>query len=110
MFSFRKKKAPSGRYHGRLAFDPETDFHLAEDGARVVTKDGGKTWHYAGAEDKSHFERYHERFVEVDSTANAADPEPHHYGVLATDPHVNGLIFDPDKDAATVTSHTEAYK
>lgn len=104
-------------YSGRLAFDPDTNFHLAEDGRPVVTEDGGKTWRYAVEGDFSHFERYHERYATVDGTANSANPEPHHFAVLANDPHHDDdnpgnarLRFHPDMKAATVTSHTEAYR
>lgn len=97
-------------YSGRLAFDPDSNFHLAEDGRRVVTEDEGKTWRYAVDGDYSHFERYHRRWVTVDGTANAEQPEPHHYAVLANDPHFDGVRFNPDMEAPTVTSHTEAYR
>lgn len=99
-----------GPYSGRLAFDPDSGFHLGEDGRRVVSDDEGKTWRYATRRDTSHHTRYHKRFVTVDSTANAADPEPHHYGVQEKDPHADGLIEDPDSEAATITSHTAAYE
>lgn len=109
MFKF-VERLRGGPYQGRLAFDSDSGFHLGEDGRRVVSEDGGKTWRYAKRGDSSHFARYHERYTEVEQTANAADPEQHHYGVSADDPHADGLVFDPDHDAATATSHTEAYK
>ena len=102
--------ATAKKYSGRLAFDPDSGFHLAENGKKVVTLDEGKTWQYATAADTSHIERYQERVVEVDTTANAAEPEPHHYEVQADDPHFAGVRSDPDVVAPTLTSHTEAYE
>lgn len=99
-----------GAYHGRLAFDPDSGFHLAENGDRVVTEDGGRTWRYARPGDTGHNARYEKRVLTVDSTANAEEPEPHHYGVREDDPHADGLIHDPDSVAAKTTSHTDAYK
>ncbi len=58
-------------YTGRMSFDPESNFHLSEDGQRVVTYDDGESWHYATDDDSSHFDRYHQQHVSVDSTANA---------------------------------------
>lgn len=97
-------------YTGRLAYDPETDFHLSEDGKPVVTDDGGRTWRYATNDDFSHFAKYHERYAVVDSTANAAEPEPHHFEVQPDDPHFNGMTYVPDVKSATNTSHTDAWK
>lgn len=113
------------QYRGRLAFDPETNFHTDNEGRQVVTPDGGQTWYYAEDGDPSHFERYHKRFAEVDTTANAVlgmDPSeareahPHHFEVQPDDPHYDGsqqnktaLLYDPDVEAAKITSHTEAY-
>lgn len=117
-------------YSGRLAFDPETGFHVSEDGKNVVTEDGGKTWRFAKDGDPSHVERYHERYVTVDSTANkfaelafkhgedrAAELiEPHHFEAQPDDPHYDESAdgkstpkFHPDEVAPTVTSHTDAY-
>lgn len=100
----------SKKYSGRLSFDPDSGFHLGEDGKKVVTLDQGKTWQYATPQDTSHIERYQERVVGVDTTVNATDPEPHHYEVQADDPHFAGVRSDPDAAAPTLTSHTEAYK
>lgn len=108
--SQRRSSPRGGAYSGRLAFDPDSGFHLAENGRRVVTEDEGKTWRYARRGEQSHFTRYHKRYAAVDSTANAEKPEQHHWGVRADDPHVDGLIEDPDSVAPTVTSHTEAYR
>lgn len=104
---FMRRKGP---YHGRLSFDSASGFHLAADGERVVTEDRGKTWRYARRGDISHLERYHERTVAVEPTANVAKPEQHHYGVLVDDPHAEGLLAHRDSVAPTVTSHTEAYR
>lgn len=111
---------PTGEYHGRLAFG-EDGFHVDPDGNRVVTDDGGKTWRYAKKDDPSHLERYHERFVPFDSTANhmadlalehgreraeeiMREEHPHHF----SEPVPGGLIHHPDDEAETMTSHTEA--
>lgn len=138
-------------YTGRLAFDPETGFHTEmvegnvnvpvqrEDGTwenavvptlvpgkRVVTEDGGQTWRYAVAADASHNDRYGERALTVDGTANKLlelqlehgrakaeeimrAEQPHHFEVQPDDPHFDGLRSDPDHVAETVTSHTGAY-
>lgn len=106
----KRSRRPSGPYQGRLAFDPDSGFHVDEKGRKLVTEDGGKSWRYARAGDTSHVSRYEKRVIEVDTTANARDPEPHHYGVQADDPHVAGLLHDSDPVAETVTSHTEAYR
>lgn len=96
-------------YSGRLAFDPGSDFHVDPDGDPVVTLDGGKTWVYAVAGDTSHHDRYHSQYAAVNTTANADEPEPHHFEVQPDDPHFGGLKFSPDKLAAKETSHTEAW-
>lgn len=97
-------------YSGRLAYDPETDFHISEDGTKLVTNDGGKTYQEAAEDDTSHFERYHEAFAVVDMTANApeSEQEPHHLEVQPDDPHFKRVRFHPDAVAPMVTSHTEA--
>jgi hypothetical protein len=100
------KATKTGAYHGRLAFDPETNFHTDPEGNPVVSEDGGKSWRYAKADDLSHFDQYHERFADVDSTANrlaelqqkhgedkAAElfksdaANAHHFEPVADDPH-----------------------
>jgi hypothetical protein len=115
------------QYTGRLAFDPETGFHLSEDGKPVVTLDEGATWVYADKADASHIDRYHQGFATFDTTANhllelqlehgrekaeqlMREQQPHHFEVADDDAHANGIRFDPDHVAATVTSHTEAYR
>lgn len=139
MPSFRRKPAPepellapdqiepdpaSGPYKGRLAFDPDSGFHLAETGEKVVTHDEGKSWHYAQEGDKSHLERYQRQVKTIDSTSNKhaelalehGEPraseliEPHHHAVQSQDAHYNGIVFTPDMDAPFETGHTEAYK
>lgn len=102
--------AAAKAYSGRLAFDPDSGFHVGEDGKNVVTEDEGATWRYARAGDPSHIERYQERVIAVDTTANAEAPEPHHYEVQADDPHFAGVRSDPDAEAPVLTSHTDAYK
>lgn len=120
-------------YTGRLAFNPDTGFHIDPDGKPVVTYDGGRTWRYAVKPrfwrrnvkpDKSHNARYQERAVVIDSTANqyarlvyehddtvaAAEVDPHHFAVDFEDVHVSGVRFDPDEVAETITSHTDAYR
>jgi hypothetical protein len=125
---------PSGTYSGRLAFDPETDFHTDPDGNPVVTEDGGKTWRYATDDDVSHVEQYHERFATVDSTDNRLaelmvehgrdraneimrGTDPHHFEVQPGDDHHDAdarnktkLASLPRKKAGTTTGHTEAWK
>lgn len=111
-------------YSGRLAFDPETEFHVDVDGKPVVTDDEGKTWRYATADDLSHNDRYQQAVAVVDSTANrlaelslehgrekAAElVEPHHFEVQPDDAHFGKVKTDPDHVAETITSHTEAYQ
>lgn len=100
-----KKK---GSYVGRLAFDPDSGFHLAENGQRVVTGDAGKTWEYASRKDPSHQDRYHRNFLVVIGTTGE---DPHHENPTADDAHLNGLVFTDDpSSAARETSHTEAYQ
>lgn len=121
--SFRDLGEPSGPYQGRLAFDSDSGFHLAESGHKVVTHDYGKTWVYAGAEESSHQERYQERVKTIDSTANKhtelalehglprADElvEPHHFAVQSNDLHHGQVMFVPDRDARAQTSHTDTW-
>jgi hypothetical protein len=126
-------------YSGRLAFDSDSGFHIDEDGKKLVSEDGGKTWRYASDSDPSHLERYHQRFVTVDGTANEpaaialqalgdeapievrealrAQISPHHFGVQPGDAHYDPdnpgkakLSHDPDSIAPKLMSHTEAYK
>jgi len=100
----------SGSYRGRLACHPDSNFYTDSEGRKVVTEDFGLTWRYAKKGDTSHVHRYERRVLTVDTTANQEVPEPHHYAVAGNDPHANGLVFTPDAEAATETSHTEAYK
>jgi hypothetical protein len=97
-------------YVGRLAFDPDSGFHLSEDGKPVITEDKGKSWRYAAEGEPNHLSRYQRRVVVIDTTANAEDPEPHHFEVQPDDPHVDGVLVDPDVEAETITAHTEAWK
>lgn len=104
---------------GRLAFDPDTGFHLAEDGSPLVTEDGGKTWRPKTDSDPTHWERYHKRGVIVKGTT---DSDQHHIHPIPADPHfVEGatndrgqlthtrITFDPDPVAAKITGHTESW-
>lgn len=102
-------RRPSGAYSGRLAFDPDTLFHTDPEGNPVVTDDGGKTWRYATSKDESHNKRYHGVFKVVNTTANAAEPEPHHFQPSPADPHYGSVQFLPDHEAETATGHTEAW-
>lgn len=120
-----------GAYHGRLAFDGE--FHTDPDGRRVVTTDGGLTWRYGRYSDTSHNVRYSKRTLVVQGTdrelvdlalehgtpenpnfekahAILRELHPQHYGPVRTDPHRHALVTTPDAEAATETSHTDAYK
>lgn len=110
--------AAAKRYSGRLAYDPETNFHLAEDGRQVVTPDGGETWVYAKSGDPSHLDRYHVRHVGVDTTANKLgelqlehgrvkaeellrEQQPHHFEVQPGDPHFEEGAADPTTGTIT---------
>jgi hypothetical protein len=112
--------AAAKRYSGRLAYDPETDFHTDEEGVPVVTDDGGKTWRYADDSDPSHHERYHERYAGVDGTANRLlelqlehgrvkaeelmrEQEPHHFAPTEDDPHFQEGATDPVTGEVTHT-------
>jgi hypothetical protein len=114
-------------YTGRLAFDPDTCFHVDPDGEPVVTDDGGQTWRYATDEDTSHNDRYEERVVAIDSTANKLEElayehgiekatelleeqEPHHFEVQPDDDHFLRVKQEQDPVAESVTSHTDAWK
>lgn len=118
--------APSGVYSGRLSFDPDTLFHTDPDGNPVVTEDGGKTWRYATESDPSHFDRYHQNFVAIDSTANKLaelqmehgrekaeelmrEQHPHHYEVQPDDPHFAGVRSESDVKSPKLTGHTDAW-
>lgn len=118
-----------GAYTGRLAFDGE--FHTDPEGRRVVTTDEGKSWRYGRLGATSHNARYSKRTVVVQGTDKElvdlalehGSPEspnfetahnimrelhPQHYGVSLVDVHRHGLVFTPDVEAVTETSHTEA--
>lgn len=118
-----------GAYHGRLAFDGK--FHTDPEGRKVVTTDGGTTWRYGRYSDTPHNERYSKRTLVVqgtdkelvDLTLEHGSPDspnfekahellrelhPQHYGVSRIDEHRHGLVFTPDSEAVTETSHTEA--
>ena len=106
MFKLPKR----GPYRGRLAFDPDTGFHVDPVGRKVVTDDAGKTWRYAKRGDSSHQTRYQQRVVVVASTTDeghaAGDPaHAHHLDTAAA----GGLVAHPDAVAPVQTSHTEAY-
>ncbi len=126
-------------YHGRLAFDPDTDFHIDPEGKPVVTFDDGVTWFYATDGDTSHAARHHQQTLVVDGTQIQLielqlehgrekaeqlmkELHPHHYDPLPDDPHyVKGakdeagkvhntrIKFSPDHVAETETSHTAAW-
>ena len=114
----------SDPYSGRLAFDPDTGFHTDPDGKPVMTEDEGKTWRYATDADLPHNDRYQQRVLTVDSTANqlmelqlehgrekAAElVDAHHFEVQPDDEHFTGVRSDPDPVAETITGHTEAYQ
>lgn len=107
-------------YSGRLAYDPETDFHTDAEGTPVVTPDGGETWVYAEADDPSHHDRYHQAYANVDGTANRLlelqlehgrvkaeelmrDEEPHHFEPSPDDPHYQQGARDPVTGEVTHT-------
>lgn len=115
------RKAPSGSYVGRLAFDSDSGFHIDPNGFRVLTEDGGQTWRYAVEGDLTHQQRYHQRSVELRVTTSAdahhvwpTEDDPH-FSVGATDPDTGAVTNtrvtnSPDSVAVTETSHTEAYR
>lgn len=98
-----------GAYHGRLAFDPYTEFHTDPKGRRVVTDDEGKTWRYAGFGATSHNARYHKGEVHVvapttQEAFEAGDAAHAHHEVWEPGPlHLDAI-------APVQTSHTEAFK
>lgn len=115
------KKAPSGPYVGRLAFDSSSGFHIDPKGFSLVTDDAGKSWRYAVKGDQSHQEKYHERVVPLIGTTENdphhlfPTPDDPHYCAGATDPETGQttntrLINSPDDVAPLETSHTEAYR
>lgn len=127
MFQRRKR----GPYTGRLAFDPDTGFHTDPQGRKVVTDDHGRTWRYAEKLDPSHNARYQQQVAVIDTTANefaelefrhgpdvaARMVSAHHFEAQLDDAHFDHaapgktkIKFDPDVVAATVTSHTDAYR
>lgn len=89
-------------YHGRLAFDGHD--HIDPKGRKLSTDGEGNYW-YKRRGEKSHLEKFHQRFVVVDATTAA---DSHHTGVVLEDAHANGVQFHDDEIAPTVTSHTEA--
>jgi hypothetical protein len=116
-----------GAYTGRLAFDPDSGFHVDPKGKRVVTHDEGRSWRYATRKDLSHNARYEKRKVTVDSTDNfhlglvaahgrvvadqqTREEQPHHFEVQPDDPHFGGVQHHTDAEAPTKTSHTEAWQ
>lgn len=112
-------------YVGRLACDGYGNL-LADEGDRAgdpVAYDEGKFVFLKPGED-SHNERHHAQFVDIegttdDSAGSPDDPTPgqeHHWGPTEDDAHYAAgypnntrLRFDPDKVAAKITGHTEAY-
>lgn len=73
-----------GPYAGRLAFDPDSGFHVSVDGRRVVTDDHGQTWRYATGDDVSHISRYERNVLIVQGTT---DEDPHHQLPAPDDAH-----------------------
>lgn len=115
------KKAPSGPYVGRLAFDSPSGFHIDPKGFPVVTDDAGKTWRYAVQGDQSHQQRYHQHpaflvgTTETDPHHLFPTPDDPHYCDGATDPESGNVtqtrvLNSPDTAAPLETSHTEAYR
>lgn len=112
-------------YSGRLVCDGYGNL-LADEGERagepVALHEGSYVFLQPG--EPSHNARYEERALEIVATQDADENAPgyagtessptegneHHFGVTEDDPHVSGPIFDPDKVAAKVTGHTDAYK
>jgi hypothetical protein len=120
------QRGKAKQYAGRLAFDPDSGFHIDPEGNRLVTDDGGKSWRYATEADSPHNHRYQKKLQVVDSTANKLlelqlehgrekaeelmrEQHPHHFDVQPDDAHFDGVLSDPDHIAETITSHTDAY-
>lgn len=131
---------PTGTYTGRFEYNPDTHMHEDGNGNPVVSEDDGKTWRYASEDDLSHFDRYHERFAEMETTdytllklavkhgKDKAEEimraeHPHHFEVQPDDAHYEeGATNDkdevthtrtksiPNSRSATVTGHTDAWK
>lgn len=118
--------AAAKAYVGRLAFDPDTEFHVDPDGKPVVTDDAGVTWRYATDKDSSHNARFQQQALAVDGTPNVLfelqlehgrvkaeeimrEQHPHHFEVQPDDDHAGGVKTDPDDVAETITSHTASW-
>jgi hypothetical protein len=111
-------------YRGRLVADGNGNL-LADEGPRegepVAYHDGSYIFIKPG--ELSHNERHHENFAGVvltqtedpDAPGYAGDEDDptegneHHFAVQEDDPHYNGVRNDPDKVAARITGHTDAY-
>lgn len=98
--------AKKGVYVGRLAFDPDSEFHFDPKGRRVVTTDEGVTWRYAVKTDTPHNARYGNRALGVNPSV---DGEPHHVSPELGDRHFDGIQFLPDEKSVTHSSHTESW-
>lgn len=125
---------PTGLYSGRLAADGDGNL-LADEGEfagyPVTFHDGSYIFVQPG--EPSHNERYHEQFLTVDGTRDAeslerlggdtelanagAGENMHHFETQEDDDHYDADApnktkpkVDPDKVAATLTGHTEAYR
>lgn len=108
----RRSWLRSGRaYNGRLAFDPDSGFHVDAKGRRLVTTDGGTSWRYAKRADPPHNARYASGEVaRVAGTHLEHEPEPHHFEVQPDDPHFAGVEQLPDELAVRQTAHAEAWR
>lgn len=92
-------------------------FKFGEDhGAPVAYHEGSYVFLEPG--DESHNARHEKNVAVIDATTDSNEEgQEHHDGVLPDDPHYSEsaenrtkLRFDPDKQAATMTGHTDAYK
>lgn len=103
-----------GEYIGRLAFNPDTGFHVDPEGRHVLTEDGGKTWRYARRADASHITRYHRQTLAFRATATEqAEKDLTDEQMLALHPHhfeQASAPTIPDGIAETATGHTAAWK
>jgi hypothetical protein len=93
-------------------------FKHGKNHGRPVAADEDGNYVFVEANEPSHNDRHHERFVVVDATSDASNEgEEHHDAPTPDDPHYDEsaenstrLRVDADKLAAVSTGHTAAYK
>jgi hypothetical protein len=106
-------------YVGRLVCDGQGNL-LADEGARAgdpVAEHEG-SYVFINPDEPSHNERHEKKVLEVVGTTDENEPgQEHHLGPVEDDPHYDPAADNnirmrahPDKVAAKVTGHTEAYR